>query len=106
MSRSSVEAPLREPPRPPNPDPAQFEILRWEQVGQSLAVEVRYPGCSTYEGRKVMVFERCRIEELRALKTLDPHFAPVAWPGTRVPQARFRPTALGWRLARIVAAAL
>ena len=98
-------APEAPPVKAPNPDPRQFTIVSHEQVGEHLVVCIAYPNCTTYEGRKVMVFQNTKIGDLRRLKMIDPHFTDSA-PGVRVPMARFHPTTHGWRLARIVAAAL
>lgn len=94
------------PPLPPEPDPARFTIQGYEQVGANLVVCVVYPGCTSYEGRKVLVFERLSIQQLRKCPTLDPHFADVVAVGTACPVARFEPTTRGWKLARLTAASL
>jgi len=78
----------------PNPNPARFTILRTEQVGTAVVAEVRYPDCTNYEGRKVMVFANTTEAALTRRTTLDPHFAKHAGP-----VARLRPTKHGWRLA-------
>jgi hypothetical protein len=61
-----------------------------------------YPGCTTYEGRKILVFENSNLFELRVRDRIDPHFSGKSF----APVARFEPTDRGWKLARIVAAAL
>ena len=81
--------------RYPNPNPARFEILRTRKAGSSLVVEVVYPDCTNYEGRKVMVFTNTTEKELLLVTHLDPHFS--CWGGG--PVARFEPTSRGWALA-------
>jgi hypothetical protein len=93
---------------PPNPDPKQFRVEHYEKIGNGLVVLVVYPNCTTYEGRKVLVFASTSITTVKSCKMLDPHFSDRLDPpaGTPIPVARFEPTDRGWRLARIVAAAL
>ena len=81
-----------------NPNPQRFEILRVAKQGAFLIVEVRYPDCTNYEGRKILLFKGNMTEEkLRRLESLDPHFTD----NTRVaaPVARFEPTSNGWDMA-------
>lgn len=89
-----------------NPNPRRFDVTRVEGVGCGLVVEVVYPDCTTYEGRKVLVFAHTREIDVRAATVLDPHFTDHAPAGALVPVARFEPTDRGWQLARICAAAL
>lgn len=93
-------------PIPPAPDPSRFVIHNHEQIGRSLIVSIVYPDCTTYEGRKVLVFADATIEALRRCQLLDPHFTNLADVSQFVPVARFEPTERGWRLARVCAAAL
>jgi hypothetical protein len=77
------------------PNPARFEIVRSVARGSSCVAEVRYPDCTNFEGRKVLVFLRESPEGLARRATLDPHFS-AAGGG---PFARFEPTEAGWRWA-------
>lgn len=86
--------PPASPVRYPNPNPARFRILRTLQVGRSVVVEVRYPDCTNYEGRKVLVYADTDAGAVRAETTLDPHFAQHGGP-----LARLEPTERGWSLA-------
>jgi hypothetical protein len=90
----------------PNPNPLRFEVRSVEAIGRGLVVEVVYPDCTTYEGRKVLVFAGVTEAQARAATVLDPHFTDKAPEGALVPVARFEPTARGWKLARICAVAL
>ena len=92
------------PPRYPNPDPSRYDILRSEQVGRFLLVMLRYHGCTNYEGVKVSVYCDCTIEQLRAQKSIDPHFAENKQ--YHSPIARFEPTERGWNMARLLCVAL
>jgi hypothetical protein len=92
--------------QPPDPNPREFSIANVEVVGNALVCAVIYPNCTTYEGRKVLVFAGVSERRIRTTRLLDPHFSDVVMEGTIVPVARFEPTARGWRLARICAAAI
>ena len=83
----------------PNPSPEHFRILRVKSFTSRrkpvLVVEINYIGCTNFEGKKVCVFEGITEAELRALKTLDPHFAD----SKHAPIARFKPDEMGWMRA-------
>jgi hypothetical protein len=72
--------------------------LSTEQVGSAVVAEVRYPDCTNYDGRKILVYADTDAVELRSRTTLDPHFAPHGGP-----LARFEPTRRGWCMALAVA---
>jgi hypothetical protein len=86
----------------PNPDPANFKILRAAHVEGACVVEVLYPNATNYEGRKIMLYE-VPLEVVLKQKQLDPHFCDGAHPA---PFARFRPTEAGWTTAQRVMRAL
>ena len=98
FSKTCSLTPPASPVRYPNPNPARFSILRTLQFGRSVVVEVRYPDCTNYEGRKVLVYADTDEVAVKALATLDPHFARHGGP-----VARFEPTQRGWDLAVEVA---
>ncbi len=81
----------------PNPDPERWHIMEARQIGHSLVVKLYYPGCTNYEGNKVMVYEYCTIHQLKAQKRIDPHFSDN--PDYRSPVGRFEPTKRGWEYA-------
>lgn len=63
-------------PKPPNPNPKNFEVksISVAKRKRSIVVlEVHYPGCTTFEGNKILVFEG-DLKNFVALKELDPHF--------------------------------
>jgi hypothetical protein len=87
------------PPPAPEPDASKFEILDTEEMfGWTIAL-VRYPACTTYDGKKLLVYEST-AEEVRSQTLLDPHF--LGQQGVLSPVARFEPTERGRELARIV----
>jgi hypothetical protein len=85
----------------PAPNPKRFKIVRAAALGEHLVVDVHYPDCTNFEGRKVMVFRNTRLEAVMGTLRLDPHFRE-----TGGPTARFRPDAEGWSLAVIFASRL
>ncbi len=104
--RASCDAvPSTAPPVPSgNPDPAKFEVIDTLGIGDYLIVEIRYPDCKNYEGRKIMVYKGTDWESLKKQKLIDPHFSDH--PKFRSPIARFEPTDSGWRMAEIFVKAM
>ena len=47
----------------PNPNPANYSVIRSEVVNEYLIIELKYHDCTNYEGRKIMVYE-CTLDEL------------------------------------------
>jgi hypothetical protein len=87
-----------------NPNPRKFEILRSLQAGANLVVEIRYPNCTNYEGRKVLVYKDADLVSLlkQAETTgVDPHFS--ARDDLITPFARLEPTEEGWQAAERLA---
>lgn len=86
-------------PNPFNPDPRKYLVERVEHkdTGQYLVLQVHYPNCKNYEGRKILVYNSLTLEELFNLDILDPHFSSEKpkWS----PIARFVPTEAGWNMA-------
>lgn len=81
----------------PNPDPTNYTIERGIEVGRFVLLEVNYPDCTNYEGRKLLVYEYATLEELNEQGHLDPHFAENQ--EYHSPIARFEPTEHGWNMA-------
>ena len=73
----------------------------FQQFGKNLVVELKYPDCTNYEGRKIMVYKNLTISKLLGAKLVDPHFAKGG--KFRSPIARFEPTEDGWKLACAIA---
>ena len=78
-----------------NPDPSKFEIMGSHQVGRFLLVAIRYIGCTHLEGNKYAIFADVTLDELKAMKSLDPHFQD----GRLAPIIRIKPSKTGWELA-------
>lgn len=69
---------------PPNPNPTKFEILFTKQHGDYLLAFIRFEGCTTFNGIKLLVYETS-ARELWSRKQIDPHFLD----GPEDPIARF-----------------
>ena len=97
MKRSCTSSPYAAPNS--NPDPNKFFILREKAIKNFLILEVHYPNCTNFEGRKIMVFLGFKnsTDLLKAKNSkLDPHFSEDLFS----PVARFMPTELGWKSAQ------
>jgi hypothetical protein len=95
-SRNTASQPADAPRPAGNPNPHRFEVVRSTAYTLSVVVEVLYPDCSNYEGRKILVFERRQHFTNHLTRgVLDPHFIEAK----DSPIARFRPTEEGWELA-------
>jgi len=77
-----------------NPNPKKFEITNIIEANDYLFAIVKYPNCTNYEGKKVILFENITKAELLAMNTLDPHF----FPENKI-IARFKPSTEGIKLA-------
>ena len=83
-------------PQPPEPDARNFKILDLKEVYGWTVALVHYPGCTTYEGKKCLVFA-CPPSKVALQKLLDPHF--LEQEDCLSPVARFEPTEYGVALA-------
>lgn len=86
-------------PVAPEPKPDDFRIVSAVEVNGWSVVMADYPGCTTFQGRKLMVYA-CLPDQVRAQARLDPHFSDRA--GELFPIARFEPTPAGICLAYLV----
>lgn len=92
-------------PQPlPNPNPKNWQILKYREWKGYLIVEMQYPDCTNYEGKKILVYENTRLEDLKAQKLIDPHFSTNK--KFRSPIARFEPTGRGWNMAEVLVESL
>lgn len=83
-------------PLPPlQPNPQYWKLIRAEESGTYCILEVKYPDCTNYEGKKILVMENTKIVDLVNMRTLDPHF----YASNKI-VARFRPTDEGWKMAQ------
>ncbi len=79
---------------PTDPNPNIFKFLQIIQGSRYLYVEVLYPNCTNFEGRKILVMD-CTVTDVAYMKVLDPHFLE----GNKI-IARFRPNEEGKSLAK------
>ena len=93
---ATIEKVAEKPVKLPNPDPYNWIINDSWQRGQYLLIDITYPDCKNYEGKKVMVYEDVTLDELRKQKTIDPHFSSNK--KFYSPIARFEPTKRGWEM--------
>jgi hypothetical protein len=90
----------------PNPDPYNWIINdtfingSWDK-NIYLLIDITYPDCTNYEGRKIMLYENVTEDDLRKQKTLDPHFSSNK--RFHSPIARFEPTKEGWEMGKLLA---
>lgn len=84
---------------PTNPNPSKFEFVKIEQIGNHVVAMIRYPNCTNYEGKKVLVFLHRKISWLQRRKEIDPHFVEDG----SGPDARFAPTEDGYNQAKMFA---
>lgn len=79
-----------------NPNPKNFKITYSGQYGKYVLLEVVYPECTNYEGRKILLYKGYTLQELKEQTYLDPHFSTTGI----APIARFEPTDDGLNIAR------
>lgn len=99
ISRSALDSIVYQPPvpRPPNPDPYNYRVLRAQTIQDYLIMEVQYPDATNYEGRKILLFDRGVTEaRLKLQGAIDPHFSDSV--SVFHPIARFEPTERGWSM--------
>lgn len=85
--------------RTPNPD--DFEVIRVEEVGAHLVMEVRYSSCTkcSFDAKKVMVFFNTSLKQAILWRRIDPHFTdkpPKSPKEAPTPRARFPADNIGW----------
>lgn len=85
-----------------NPDPLNYEVLSFEVINGLAIVQIKYPDCKNYEGKKILVYEGLtQIDLMNKKQPLDPHFQEKK--SRFVPIARFEPTDKGLTNARVFA---
>lgn len=92
-SNSIAESPVTLP----NPNPRNYEVLWTSSVGAYLVLEVKYPDATTYEGKKILLFENVTLGQLKEQDFIDPHFSDMK--SVISPIARFEPTIKGRTMA-------
>lgn len=78
-----------------NPNPLVFIIDKAERLGDYVIAKVVYPGCTNFEGNKILVWKGVDDVWLVGRVELDPHFTEES---NLV--ARFVPTEQGWKMAQ------
>ena len=96
---------------PPNPNPLKYSVITKVFIGRLEIVEVSYSGCTTFNGRKLLLLRRHHVVLSQSTNgygetcfpshviQLDPHLLGE----DHIVMARFEPTDEGWRLARMCA---
>lgn len=84
----------------PNPNPTNYKIIRYEEIGCFLILEVKYLDCTNYEGHKIMMYMGCSIKDIIKQESIDPHFSDN--PDYHSPKARFEPTIRGWEMCKLL----
>lgn len=87
-----------------NPDPNNYKLVRAEEAGEYLLLQISYPNCANYEGNKVLVYKGINLIGLVNQKTIDPHFSNNKQFAS--PIARFVPTEEGWKMAQVFIAGM
>ena len=81
----------------PNPDPTNYNVVRYKEIGTCLVIEIKYHDCINYEGNKIMVYQNCTYSQLMRQGHIDPHFTDNE--NYYSPKARFKPDTNGWNNA-------
>lgn len=76
----------------PNPNPIKFTILENKVINNKSILLVKYQGCTTFDGKKLLLLKRKWLGG----NSLDPHLLG----GNHVVIARFEPNKTGWKLAK------
>lgn len=80
----------------PNPNKYRYTIEGLEKMGGYVLVLVHYPDCTTFKGRKIMLYRD--TDDLTKRTDLDPHFLEHEW----APIARFPANDEGLELGRLL----
>jgi len=80
----------------PNPDPENYNVVKRREVNGYTILLINYPGCTNYEGLKILVFESMSYMICSGKGKIDPHFCKDE---KFSPIARFEPTDKGWDMA-------
>ncbi len=86
---------------PGNPKPNNFIVERTEQCGQFYVSVVRYPDCTNYEDKKILVTRKA----VDSRAPLDPHFSGDSSINCGL-VARFEATPEGLVMAKIFCEAM
>ena len=81
----------------PDPKATNYKIIRYEEYFGDLLIEIKYLDCTNYEGRKILYYKDCTMDELEKQALIDPHFSENK--EFKSPVARFEPTNKGLVMA-------
>lgn len=81
----------------PNPNPLNYKILFHAEENNYLLVIIQYLDCTNYEGKKILLFKDCKLNDLLKQKCIDPHFCDNK--KYHSPIARFVPNEFGFDMA-------
>jgi len=83
-----------------NPDPKEYIVRHAYEIEGNLVLEIDYPSCTNYEGKKILVYKDITFDELMAKnkQVIDPHFSDNQ--DYVSPIVRIEPTALGMSIAK------
>jgi len=84
-----------------NIDPQSFRIMDLLCVGDYLIARIKYNGCTTCEGVKILLVSDIDQKSFRNLKAIDPYFDGNNSDFKLI--ARFAPTEEGMNIARMLA---
>jgi hypothetical protein len=96
-SNTELDKALVEARRNYNPQPDNYHIINHLEINDFLIVEILYPDCQNYEGRKILMYENTTLAKLLTQKLIDPHFSTSE--KYQSPIARFEPTKRGMMMA-------
>lgn len=82
----------------PNPNPYNYTIIDSKQINNFLIILIKYLDCINYEGKKILIYKNCSVEDLKKQKYIDPHFSDNK--KYHSPIARFEPTEDGFKMAK------
>jgi hypothetical protein len=76
----------------PNPNPIKFTILKQKVVNGRSILLVKYHGCTTFGGKKLLLLR----QKWLGGNSLDPHLLG----NFHIVVARFEPNEIGWKMAK------
>ncbi len=96
FSTSSFDESAYKRPNPIEPRADNYKVNQHLELGKFLILDLTYPNCTNYEGRKILVFKASYEDVVIKQKLIDPHFSNNK--NYISPVARFDPKH-GWSLA-------
>jgi hypothetical protein len=81
----------------PNPNSHNYNIIDSRELNNFLIILIKYLDCTNFEGKKILIYKNCSLEDLKNQKYIDPHFSDNK--KFHSPIARFEPTKEGLKMA-------